>query len=259
MSKMKVQELKIYLRKRGLNVSGRKEELVARVFAASENNVQPIKTAQEVEMEVQNENRNKLILEDYVVPDPFHLENCLSEEEDISFWPIILYPDIFNFIALNPAELGGEDLRNYRSSKAYSYFSDGWLGQISYHEIHNSCKYCLLETDCRPSERLNDPPHKLWVCAEKKTGKIQCAHCTCMAGLSQACNHVTACLFRVETAIRAGLTNPSCTSKSNEWLPDRIKVQPMKLKDINFERSDFGKRGGKSRLLFLHQKRNTIP
>ena len=55
MSKMKVQELKIYLRMRSLKVSSRKEELVARVFAASENNVQPIKTAQEVEMEVQNE------------------------------------------------------------------------------------------------------------------------------------------------------------------------------------------------------------
>ena len=66
-----------------------------------------------------------------------------------------------------------------------------------------------------------------------------------MAGLSQPCNHVTACLFRVETAIRAGPTNPCCTSKSNEWLPNRIKVQPMKLKDINFERSDFGKRGKK--------------
>ena len=80
-----------------------------------------------------------------------------------------------------------------------------------------------------------------------------------MAGLSQTCNHVTASLFRVEAAIRAGLTNPSCTSKSNEWLPTRIKVQPMKLKDINWEISDFAKRGGKTQALFLQQKRNTIP
>ena len=63
-----------------------------------------------------------------------------------------------------------------------------------------------------------------------------------MAGLFQTCNNVTACLFRVEAAIRAVLTNPSCTSKSNEWRPNRTKVQPMKLKDVNFERSEFGKR-----------------
>ena len=35
-SKMKVDELKMYLRLRGLNVSGIKAELVARVFVASE-------------------------------------------------------------------------------------------------------------------------------------------------------------------------------------------------------------------------------
>ena len=105
---------------RGFNVSGRKEELVARVFAASENKVQPIKTAQEIEVEFENEYGNKFIPEDYVVPDPFLPDNWLSEEEGICFWSIILYPDMFNFIALTPAELGGEDLRNYKSSKAYS-------------------------------------------------------------------------------------------------------------------------------------------
>ena len=44
-NKMKVGELKTYLRLRGLKVFGREVELVARVFAASENNVQPVKTA----------------------------------------------------------------------------------------------------------------------------------------------------------------------------------------------------------------------
>ena len=40
-NKMKVEELKTYSGLRGLKVSGRKVELVATVFAASENNVQP--------------------------------------------------------------------------------------------------------------------------------------------------------------------------------------------------------------------------
>ena len=59
-NKMKVEELKTYLRLRGLKVSGRKVELVARVFAASENNVQPVKTAEEVEAEIADEYKAKL-------------------------------------------------------------------------------------------------------------------------------------------------------------------------------------------------------
>lgn len=41
--KMNVSELKSYLRLRGLKVSGRKHELVARVFIAIENNVKVVK------------------------------------------------------------------------------------------------------------------------------------------------------------------------------------------------------------------------
>ena len=39
LSAMKVEELKAFLRLRGLKVTGRKEEPVARVFVAVENNV----------------------------------------------------------------------------------------------------------------------------------------------------------------------------------------------------------------------------
>ena len=42
-SKMQVEELKEFLRLRGLAVHGRKEELVARVFVAHENNVPIVK------------------------------------------------------------------------------------------------------------------------------------------------------------------------------------------------------------------------
>ncbi len=38
-AKMKVDELKAFLRLRGLKTSGKKQELIARVFVAIENNV----------------------------------------------------------------------------------------------------------------------------------------------------------------------------------------------------------------------------
>ena len=47
--KLNMEELKNYLKIRGLKVTGRKKELVARVFNAQENSVKPVKTAVEVE------------------------------------------------------------------------------------------------------------------------------------------------------------------------------------------------------------------
>lgn len=47
-AKMKVEELKVFLRLRNLKITGKKEELVARVFAAIENKVQPVKGAAEI-------------------------------------------------------------------------------------------------------------------------------------------------------------------------------------------------------------------
>ena len=47
--KNNLEELKNYLKIRGLKVTGRMEELVARVFNAQKNDVKPWKTAVEVE------------------------------------------------------------------------------------------------------------------------------------------------------------------------------------------------------------------
>ena len=60
---MNVEELEKFLRLRGLRISGRKVELVARVSSAVENNVQPILTAEEVELELKNEYNYKLKLD----------------------------------------------------------------------------------------------------------------------------------------------------------------------------------------------------
>ena len=72
-SSMRGEELKNFLKLRGLKVSGRKVELVARVFAASEN-VPLVKTAVEIEQDLHSEYHNKLIISDVSIPDPFKLE-----------------------------------------------------------------------------------------------------------------------------------------------------------------------------------------
>lgn len=256
LNKMKVAELKLFLRLRGLKVTGKKSILVARAFSAVENNIQIVKTAEEVEKALSDEYDNKLKIGDCTIPDPFKLTTgWKDEDEGIAFWPIVPTFYIIQFLMID-SEV--EDLSDYKGSEAYSFFKKGWLGYISYHPLGSS-QHCLLKCDCRPSERIRDVPHKLWLCIGKKDGKVLQAHCTCMAGMGSTCNHIAAALFRVEAAIRLGLSNPACTTKACDWLPNRKDVCPVKIKDINLNREDFGKRGKASRRLLSTPKKTYNP
>ena len=55
----------------------------------------------------------------------------------------------------------------------------------------------ILTASVRHSQSVTATPLKPWVAAEK-CGNIVCAHCTCMAGLGEACSHIAALLFSAE-------------------------------------------------------------
>lgn len=257
---MNVEELKHYLRVRNLRLTGRKQELVARVFSAMENGVEPVKSAVEIDAELKAEYLNKLKLDDGVIPDPFMLsDGWMNETDGLKFWPMLLYPDIFNYLMFFPSELGSKDLSDYKNCKAYSYFKSGWLDELFYHGIDEKSKFCILKAECRKSQNIRDTNHKLWLVIEKKSAHVRSCHCTCMAGMSETCNHVAAAMFRIEAAVRNGLTNPACTSSKNQWLPSRQEVGPVKVKNLNFNREDFGQRGKTKRPLVSTPKKSFNP
>ena len=72
-AKMHVNELKNYLKVRGLKISSNKNELVAHVFSAMENNFMPVKTTVEVEKDLKKEYEKKLRVDDRLIPDPFKI------------------------------------------------------------------------------------------------------------------------------------------------------------------------------------------
>ena len=101
------------------------------------------------------EYQHKLKLDDITVPDPNTLTgNWLNELDGIKFWPMILYPDIFNFLMFFPSELGSKDSNDYKNSKAYSCYKSGWLQPLYYHHIDISSKFCILKADCRKSQNI---------------------------------------------------------------------------------------------------------
>ena len=87
---MSLEELKNYLRIRGLKLNERNIELVARLFAASENNVKPIKTAVEIEADLKTEYLAKLKLDDRNIPDPFRISHSyMNQHEGMKFWAML--------------------------------------------------------------------------------------------------------------------------------------------------------------------------
>ena len=109
---MHVNELKNYLIVRRLKISGNKNDLVARVFSAMDNNFMPVKTAAEVKEDLNKEYEKKLRVYDRLIPDPFKVPHgWLEEDEEIGFWSMLLYPDIFNYLMFYPTQLGSTHLR----------------------------------------------------------------------------------------------------------------------------------------------------
>ena len=171
-SKMKAEKLKTFLRLRGLKVNGKKEELVARVFVAAENDLPVLKTAQQVKADIAENYLSKLRVEGVLLPDPMSLvHGWVPKDEGVRFWRMTLYPDIFNFLSFHPSELKSQNLSDYKLSKAYRHYSTGWLNPLRYHPVSDTSSVCFLKSTCRQSQRRDDAPHKLWVCLSKTSGE----------------------------------------------------------------------------------------
>ena len=148
---MSLEELRNYLGIRGLKINGRKNGLVVRVSATSENGVKSIKTDVEVEADLKTEYLAKLKIDDKNIPDPFKIPHgWMNEDEGMKFWPMLLYPDIFSYLMFFPSGLGSKDLNDYKDSKAYSYHKSVCLQQLLYHNFTGS-NFCILKGECRKS------------------------------------------------------------------------------------------------------------
>ena len=74
LNSMKTEELKNFVRLRGLKVTGKKKNLSCKNILSIKNKVILIKTTQEVEDQLKGEYFKKLELENCTLPDPFKLE-----------------------------------------------------------------------------------------------------------------------------------------------------------------------------------------
>ena len=124
-------------------------------------------------------------------------------------------------------------LRAYKSLDAYNLFVNGWVGNVRVLCLVCDQSIFLAFAEVRHSQSISKTPVKPWV-ALRKNVTVLCAHCTCMAGLNEACSHIAALLFALEANTQMK-TNLSCTSLPCSWLPPSFQtVLYSEIKDIDF-------------------------
>ncbi|KAL3889770.1 hypothetical protein ACJMK2_002098 [Sinanodonta woodiana] len=149
--------------------------------------------------------------------DPYNLP-ADAFSDDRTKWPEITYTK--------------DQLKNNKFLDAYKLFQDGWIQEILHKEIN---RVHLLRAKVTHSMQVKEKPLEPWVIVAID-GSVETAHCTCMAGLGECCNHVAAVLFALETGARI-CKEATVTDVPAYWmLPPSAKFEtPYKrIKDMDF-------------------------
>ncbi|XP_075550050.1 uncharacterized protein LOC142583458 isoform X1 [Dermacentor variabilis] len=171
--------------------------------------------------------------------DPYTPRVGADATADVELLPATTEVDIINYLVLSTSYVTLQQMKVYKSLDAHDYFTSGWVRNIAAMRLQSERVIVLGEVG--HSQRLWEPDLKVW-CLASTDGSIITAHCTSMAGAGEACSHIGAVLFAVETSVHLRETR-TCTGRKNAWLLANCSgTQPKRLRDIDFSSSKMRKR-----------------
>ena len=128
--------------------------------------------------------------------------------------------------------------------KAYRFFKDGHVQDIKYHPWDNQPDVVCVTTTVLPSMRKDRIYHVTLIIRES-SARVITAYCTCPAGLSGCCNHVTASLYCLEDYVHMGLREEElkgCTEKLQRWnQPKKQHMEPRPTDEVSPFKAEYGK------------------
>lgn len=240
-SKFKVDELKNYLRERGIQLSDggkakRKVELLDLCEKAS--------AMKQRKLDDSAEDKNKLLQEklqtsEGKLPDPKTLNGWTNNFSNI---PEFTFGDLYNYL-VGKEDYSSESLRSFKSLLGFRLFRDGHVMDLKYCPVEGG-SFCFFQFKVKPTERAKtedgNSTYNGFIIL-KSSGEVHTGYCPCKGGCDGCCRHVAAVLFDLQSTVTNNLMS-TCTSGKCQWKRRSGNNEyAVRLKDLKIVKAEFGK------------------
>ena len=116
-------------------------------------------------------------------------KNYYDLTDTFNSWPSVTYADIYAYLIDYPSSFTHQSLKAYKALEAYKYVVSGLVSDVLVKQLKDN--FLVMGKVRHGQSMFTKTPLRAWTYI-KSNGEICYAHCTCMAGLGEACSHVAA-------------------------------------------------------------------
>lgn len=150
---------------------------------------------------------------------------------DMTLLPRVEFTDIKDYLVHATSFATREALKAYKSMEGHNYLTSGWVQEPCVKVLADGRRVVLGKV--RHSQAFYENALEPWLLVTED-GAVLAAHCTCMAGLGEACSHIAAVLFYVEVVVRRR-DGKVCTDEENSWLPPYVQhLEGKRCSQVSF-------------------------
>ena len=240
-AKLKVDELKNYLRERGIQLSDggkgkRKAELLDLCQKAAAMKEKKLDDSVE---DCAKPLEDKLQTSEGTLPDPKTLSSWTHNFSTIAEFT---FGDLYNYL-IGKDDYSPEDLRSFKSLLGFKLFRDGHVVDLRYCPVEGK-SLCFFQFKVKPTERAKTEDGQTTYngfVILNSSGEVHSAFCPCKGGSDDCCRHVAAVLFDLQSTVSNNLMS-TCTSGKCEWKRRSGNNEyAIPFRDLKIVKAEFGK------------------
>lgn len=115
------------------------------------------------------------------LPDPYdqYLRGTVFQENAVRKWPQVDFGNVYMYLVAKKCYYTNQAFENYKGLDCYNFILSGKVNDLRVYR-NNTLQICVMTCTVQASQTISKF-HSPWAVIECN-GKIQHAHCTCMAG-----------------------------------------------------------------------------